>query len=270
MPLVFACIAPHGYQALPEYVQDPDNAQTTRSSMSELGRRLEQLNPDTVIVLTPHGIRVEGTMCVSVSFRASGTLKPDVSVDFEVDRELAAELAGESERSGVPVARAIYGGSSGPHCNIPLDWGAVIPLRYLGHTYQPKPKVIVICPSRALTREQMVAFGSAIARTAEASGKRVALIASADHGHAHNAEGPYGYHPASAIFDQIMVEAVRSGELKERLLPIDPKLVEDAKPDSLWQVLILAGALDVKPMQADFLSYEVPTYFGMLCAAYQP
>lgn len=45
--------------------------------------------------------------------------------------------------------------------------------------------------------------------------------------------------------------------------------VNAAKPYSLWQMLILVGALEVRPMQGELLSYEVPTYFGMLSAAYQ-
>ncbi|MGE5673210.1 MAG: hypothetical protein ACM3XM_04925 [Mycobacterium leprae] len=269
MPLVFGCVAPHGSQALPELAPSAEEGAVTRKAMAELGRRLEQLHPDTVIVLTPHGIRIEGAICISVSERAAGEMGPDVSVDFEVDQETARALARATEAKGVPVARVIYGASSGPGCNLPLDWGAIIPLRHMGHTYTPKPRVIVVCPSRTLSLNQMVAFGQAIGEVAQASGKRIALIASADQGHAHSAAGPYGLHPAAAVYDQQIVDVVKADDLM-RLLQFDPKLVEDAKPDSLWQMLILAGAQTVVPMKGALLSYEVPTYFGMLCAAYLP
>ncbi len=268
MPMVFGCIAPHGYQCLPELTPSPTEARATREAMAELGRRLEALAPDTVVLLTPHGIRIDGAMCISVSVRASGDLGSQVAVDFEVDQELAEQIARESTASGVPVARCIYGASGGPSCCIPLDWGSIIPLRYMGHTYSPKPRVVVICPSRALSRQQMVDFGQAIGRAAEAAGRRVALIASADQAHAHDAAGPYGHDPAAAEYDRQMCEAVKANDL-HRLLAIDATLVEDAKPDSLWQMLILAGALEIRPMQGELLSYEVPSYFGMLCAAYQ-
>jgi aromatic ring-opening dioxygenase LigB subunit len=45
--------------------------------------------------------------------------------------------------------------------------------------------------------------------------------------------------------------------------------VERAKPDSLWQMLILHGASTVNPMKGEFLSYQVPTYFGMIVACYE-
>lgn len=267
MPLVFGCIAPHGSQALPELTPTPEEGAATRKAMAELGQRLEQLTPDTIIVLTPHGVRIDGAMCISVCERAAGDLGAEVSVDFAVDRPLAEALATASATEGVPVARCIYGASGGPASCIPLDWGAIIPLRHMGHTYQPKPKIVVVCPSRSLSWQQMVAFGRAIGRVAEASPGRVALIASADQGHAHDASGPYGFDRASREYDQQMCDTVRANDLK-RLLAVDPALVDAAKCDSHWQTLILAGALEIKPLHGEFLSYEVPSYFGMLCAAY--
>jgi aromatic ring-opening dioxygenase LigB subunit len=268
MPLVFACIAPHGNQAVAELTPNPQEGALTQRAMTQLGQRLAALQPDTVVILTPHGIRIDGAMCISASTRAAGSLSEVVSVDFDVDQTIAAAIAVASRHEGVPVASCIYGASAGPNCSIPLDWGAIIPLWHMGHAFQPKPKVVVICPSRALSREQMVAFGRAIATVAESSQNRVALIASSDHGHAHSADGPYGLDPASAEYDAQMCQAVEANDLK-RLLTTDPALVEAAKPDSLWQMLILAGALEVKPLPGELLSYEVPTYFGMLCAAYQ-
>jgi aromatic ring-opening dioxygenase LigB subunit len=53
------------------------------------------------------------------------------------------------------------------------------------------------------------------------------------------------------------------------LLKMDMSLVERAKPDSLWQMLILHGALQVKNLKGSFIAYQVPTYFGMLEASYE-
>ncbi|HYF77892.1 MAG TPA: hypothetical protein VD973_12205 [Symbiobacteriaceae bacterium] len=269
MPLVFTCIAPHGSQVLPEFAAGPDDAPATRTAMLDLGRRMESARPDTIVLLTPHGIRIDGMMCISVSTRAEGDLGRGVTVDFEVDQPLAQAIAARSELAGVPVARCIYGASAGPSCCIPLDWGAIIPLRFMGHSFAPKPRVVVICPSRALSREQMVTFGRAIAEAAAESGQRVALIASADQAHAHAADGPYGLDPAAAEYDRQMCHAVEQQDLLS-LLQTDATLVENAKPDSLWQMLILAGALQVQPMFGELLSYELPSYFGMMCAAYTP
>jgi aromatic ring-opening dioxygenase LigB subunit len=93
----------------------------------------------------------------------------------------------------------------------------------------------------------------------------VAIVASADHGHAHSADGPYGFDPAAADFDGRIVALVESGRL-DRLLELDPGLVADAKADSYWQLLLLAGALGGHGT-IELLSYEAPSYYGMLTAA---
>ena len=53
------------------------------------------------------------------------------------------------------------------------------------------------------------------------------------------------------------------------VLVLDPGLVRDAKPDSYWQMLMLHGALRGQGWRGELLSYEAPTYFGMLCASYR-
>ena len=149
------------------------------------------------------------------------------------------------------------------------DWGALVPLWFLAQPMTPQPKIVVLAPDRSLTRETLVRFGVAIARASEASGKRVALIASCDQGHAHDANGPYGFDPASRVHDEAMTEAIANDELP-RLLEWDNDFLEAAKVDAYWQTLILAGALGHTPMTPNLLSYEAPTYFGMAVAAYQP
>jgi aromatic ring-opening dioxygenase LigB subunit len=97
----------------------------------------------------------------------------------------------------------------------------------------------------------------------------VAFVASADQGHAHRADGPYGFHSASKEFDEIVQRAILSNDLRI-LFALNPEFVENAKPDSLWQIAMLQGILDRVSLAGHLLSYEVPTYFGMLCASYMP
>jgi aromatic ring-opening dioxygenase LigB subunit len=128
--------------------------------------------------------------------------------------------------------------------------------------------VVVVSPARDHAPADHVRAGQALAQVAAASGKRVAIIASADHGHAHRADGPYGYDPAAADYDARVAALVRANRLGD-LLDFDPAFVAAAKADSFWQLLLLHGALG-DAWRAEFLSYEAPTYFGMLCAAFTP
>jgi aromatic ring-opening dioxygenase LigB subunit len=273
--LVFACIAPHGGEVIAELAGDmmPRMA-ATRAAMEELGHRLEAAQPDTVVVITPHGVRVAGAVCVMTTERAIGTLEGEqgqgrVEVDMAVDTELGRQIAEHAARIyNVPTVTAIYGASGGDGCYTPLDWGAVVPLWFLGARWPKPPSIVSITPSRTLTLRQLYDFGTAVSEVAHKMGRRVALVASADWGHAHAADGPYGYDPASAEFDAMVVETVRRDDL-DSLLEADLDFADRAKVDGLWQTVMLAGALRHTPMGGELLSYEAPTYFGMLVAAYE-
>jgi aromatic ring-opening dioxygenase LigB subunit len=141
---------------------------------------------------------------------------------------------------------------------MPLDWGALIPLWFM------RAPAVIVSPCRALSNEAHRRAGAALA--AATGDRRVALIASADNGHGHTADGPYGFAPESAAYDAQIVELVRDNRLGE-LATWDAAFAVAAKADSFWQLLMLDGAIG-DGWRAELLSYEVPSYFGMLCAAF--
>ncbi|MFL5945938.1 MAG: extradiol ring-cleavage dioxygenase [Gaiellaceae bacterium] len=268
MSLVFAAIAPHG--TIPE--APVANADATHAALEELGRRFDAAEPSATIVLTPHNVHVEGHFAVVLAGTLAGSLAefdaPDVQLSCPVDVDLATEIVVALHDDGIPVVGASFGANDPRAATAPMDWGVLIPLWAMGGRRNPPVPAVAISPARDLAPELHVRAGRAIAHAASASGKRVALIASADHGHAHDADGPYGFDPAAAEYDERIVELVRDNRL-EAVLDIDPGFVAAAKADSWWQLLMLHGALG-NGWRGDFLAYEASTYFGMLCAAYAP
>src|SRR5262249_25456388 len=276
MPLVFGCIAPHGgvIPGLP----GAEECATTTAAMQEMGQLLESVEPEIVMIVTPHGIRVEGALAISLSERASGSLdeplildgeiKP-VHIDLVVDQDFARATQERATAAGVPTPAVHYCATSGPHDCYPLDWGVVVPLWFLGAHFSRQPQVVVVVPSRALPLDALVRFGHVVADVATSSERRIALVASADQAHAHSADGPYGYDPSAAEFDEWVIQAVKDNDLL-RLTQADMDMVARACPDALWQMLILAGALERTSLTGELLSYERPTYFGMLTAVYTP
>ena len=167
---------------------------------------------------------------------------------------------------GIPVVGVSYGGNMVEQSVMPMDWGVLVPLWFMGGRTEPQVPAVVVSPARDRPLEEHVRVGAAVA--AAAAEKRVAVVASADHGHAHSAGGPYGFDPAAAEYDERIVELVGAGEL-DRLLELDFDLVRGAAADSYWQLLMLHGALR-NAWPPELLSYEAPTYYGMLCAAFSP
>ena len=268
MSLVFAAIAPHG--TLPE--APVENADVTHAALATLCERFDAAQPDATIVLTPHNVHVEGHFAVVLAGTVAGSLAefdaPDVRLSCAVDLELAVAAVAALHDDGLPVVGASFGANDPMAATAPMDWGALIPLWAMGGRADPQPPVVVVSPARDRSLEEHVRAGQALARAAAASGKRIALIASADHGHAHDASGPYGFDPAAADYDAKIVRLVQENRLAG-LLELDPAFVDAAKADSWWQLLMLHGALG-DGWEVEFLSYEASTYFGMLCAAYAP
>jgi aromatic ring-opening dioxygenase LigB subunit len=210
-------------------------------------------------------------MAVIVAGELEGVVGEDgreIALTSPVDVELALRLLEDLGRAGIPSTGVSYGGNRPDEASMPMDWGALIPLWYMGGRAERPTPVVLVSPARDLPPEVHVAAGRVIAETAASSGKRVALIASADHGHGHDPTGPYGFDPASALYDRQIVGLVRENRLAG-LLEIDPAFVAEAQADSWWQMLILHGATR-DAFGAELLSYEAPTYFGMLCASFTP
>ena len=268
MSLVFAAIAPHG--TLRE--APVENADATHAALEELGRRFDAASPEATIVLTPHNVHIEGHFAVVLAGMLAGRLAefdaPEVELSCPVDLELAAEIVVALNDDGIPVVGASFGANDPGAATAPMDWGVLIPLWHMGGRSDPPVPTTVVSPARDRPLEEHVRAGAAIARAAAKRGKRVGLIASADHGHAHDPDGPYGFDPAAAAYDEQVVGLVKGNRLGG-LLELDPAFVEAAKADSWWQMLMLHGAIG-DGWKGEFLSYERSTYFGMLCAAYVP
>jgi len=234
----FAAIAPHG---------DLDAAPELRAAMEELGRRFDAAAPQTAIVVSPHSVHVESHFAVVTAARVG---------DLRTDRELARSVLAALRADGLPALGVSYGGNDPEHAELPLDWGTEIPLGFLR-----AERIVVVAPARDRPLEEHVRAGAAIRRACDDASRRVAFVASADHGHAHAADGPYGFDPAAAEYDALLRELAGARPLD--FMPL-ARLVEAAKADSLWQLLVLQGALPGATI--DVLAYAAPTYYGMLVA----
>ena len=250
-----------------------DLATATQQAMDAAGRRVAEAGADCVVVATPHGVHVGRHLAVVTAGSAEGALTESphaVQHAVRIDHELSRAIAAEAQSAALPTVEVSFGGNSPAEAVMPLDWGALIPLWHIGR-HAPALPAAVVCPARDLDTDQHVAFGAAVVRAARATGRSVVFVASADQGHGHSAEGPYGFHAESAVFDRRVVDVVRRGDLDE-LEAMPREDVVAALADSWWQMLMLVGALREQgsPYRTEILAYEAPTYYGMLSALATP
>jgi aromatic ring-opening dioxygenase LigB subunit len=287
-PIVFTCIAPHGWLLIP-LVAGPDGARAraSRTAMEELGRRMEAAQPETIVVMEPHSLLVDGAISLLDSATVQGESGGPAdrgapghryAMSFDVDQELNAAILEAAQAQGAPVARVRHFNEATP---LRIEWGTLKPLWFLGAALSPVPKIVVANASnlhgyiegpghfgQAIPRSCYVGFGRAVRQAAATTGRRIAFIASVDLGHRHTEDGPFGFDPASAACDQAVLEAVRANKL-DRLDDLDQDTVDRGLTEAIEPLLALHGLIEGGELRAEVLSYEVPTYFGMMCVAYR-
>jgi aromatic ring-opening dioxygenase LigB subunit len=246
------CLAPHG----DELLGDDRRFSLIREIMGRCGA--DAADAASLLIVSPHGVRVSSNVSISRSERMCSK-----NVCYAVERELAHAIYMSCESRDLPCVFVGFGTDSGEESVLPLDWGSEIPLRF----FPQASRIVVAVPPRDVPWDVVMEFGEAAAEALESAGEPVGVVISADQAHAHSPSGPYGYSPRAKEFDAAIIGMIRRGRLED-LLRIDRKLVEDAKPDSPWQLLILAGMLRTRPAVLREYAYQVAGYYGMLAARY--
>ena len=276
MTLTYACIAPHGSDVIPELANKRTlrSFEETRKGILAVAREVKRARPDTIIIASPHNLRVHQHIAIVTAENSSGTLRgwnaPEkrASLKVKCSPALAKELLAEGTRRRLPVVGVNYGTFEGSNSDMAMDWGTFVPLWFFMHENRIRPKVVIVTPSREIPLDQNIAFGRTIADVVEKKRERVVFVASADQAHAHKKNGPYGFSKAAAAYDKFMVNAIERDDI-DSIRRLSSKFVEAAKPDSLWQMAMLAGVSERIPLVPHLYSYQVPTYFGMICAGFQ-
>src|SRR5262245_46196074 len=136
MPLVFGAIVPHGFPIIPDLSDDAEGGMKTRQAMVEFGRRAKAAGVEAVVLAGPHGFRVDGAVCLAAVARGAGTLHwndRQIEMNVPVDGPLTDAIAAAAQAKGIPVAMGGFAGNRRYQSVIPLDWGMITPLWFLGH-----------------------------------------------------------------------------------------------------------------------------------------
>ena len=276
MTLVYACIAPHGSEIIPRLASESAfrKFRKTRDGLSKLASEVARAKPDTIVIASPHNLKVWKRIVVVTAENSTGTLqasprnKKSVSLKAKCDVGFAQELLTNALKRNLPTVGANYGTSDGVTSDMPMDWGTVVPLWFILPRCRPKPKIVIVTPSREIPLRQNYLFGRVIGSLSNRTTRRIVFVASADQAHRHRKSGPYGFSNRAKEYDRFVLGAIKRNDIGS-IMGMRRKLVDAARPDSLWQMTMLAGVVDEIKVRPQVLSYDVPTYFGMICASFR-
>ncbi len=262
--LVLGCITPHPPVLVPEIGGDRlEEVEATVRALDVLSQELAEAQPETLLLVSPHGTSHREAMGVLTAPSSSGGFDTwgarGLSFSYDNDPDLVAALMQESEQAGVPVMPIGEAGYD-------LDWGVTVPMYFLGRRLRDVR--LVPLTYSWLPLSEHLAFGRAIRRAVDRTGRRAAFIASGDLSHRLLPGAPAGFDPQGQVFDRQLVEALRAGD-SGAVMTLDPDLVARAGECGLRSIVILLGALEGLQMQPEVLSYEGPFGVGYLVASFR-
>lgn len=262
MGIVFGCVVPHPPLLIPDVGRGQErDIQATIDAFNALAGELAQANPQTLVVISPHGQGHGDALGVLTAPRCTGDMhqwgSATPQVTYSNDLELVAALQQEAEKAHIPLKT--IGEQS-----YQLDHGVMVPLHFLGERVTGLP--LVPMTFSWLPLPYHLALGQALRIAAEKTGRRVAVIASGDLSHRLTRTAPAGYDPQGEVFDQQVVRAIRETDY-EALVNMNPLLIERAGECGLRSIVILMGALEGLEVKPQVHSYEGPFGVGYLVAS---
>ena len=254
MSILASVVVPHPPIILPEVGHgEEEKISATSNAYKEVMRRAVELNPDTIIITSPHTVLYEDYFHISPGESARGDMTqfhaPEVDIKINYDVEFVERLSELANDENLPAGTL---GERSPK----LDHGTMIPLRFLEQAGLDLDKVkflrIGLSGQNAATHYK---FGQEISQVADELGRRVVFVASGDLSHKLKSDGPYGFVDEGPQFDNQVMKILGEGKFLQ-LLTMDNTLCKRAAECGLRSFWIMAGALDRKNIKPEFLSYE--------------
>lgn len=253
MTLVKTYIIPHG----DEILSNPNKE--SRRMKNEIARETEKDNSETILIVSPHSLRIPvGVPVINTSY-LSGKYKIGKKLlkrNYESDKLLNSELI----RSSPDFIETGFVSGEGKLSSFPVDFGALIPLTFFG-----KRKLSLLGQWRTFDKDRLVNLGERMYDVVSSSKRSTSVVFSADQAHAHLKSGPYGFDPRAKQYDELVVDALFTDSF-ENVLDLDPAFIEGAKPDSFWNLIMFFGFIRRGQLVPKFHYYYLQRYFGMLLA----
>lgn len=267
--LVYAAIVPHPPIIVPG-VGDREGALATCRAMEEWAETVKGLEPETIVIVSPHGTIFRDAITYNGQPTTEGNLQQfgsNVRLSYGCDLELLEAIREMAERYKVPVAELTPELAGRTGANLGLDHGDLVPLYFLDQAGVRCQLVQVTVGM--LPREELYAFGLAVQRAARLVSRRVVMVASGDLSHRLTPDAPAGYNPEGQRFDTLLVQELKELQV-EQVLQIDENLAEKAGECGLRPVIMMLGALDGYEGSTKVFSYEGPFGVGYLVAGIRP
>ena len=266
--IIGAFVFPHPPIIVPEVGKGNEiTAQKTIKAVQEAARRIAELKPETILIITPHGNMLSDALTISGDALLRGSFSnfrtSEVNLEFNNDLELVEEILDGLEDSDAVAISLDKEVREAYRFTDELDHGALVPLYFIHKNYR-KFKLVHITYSM-LPHHEHYDFGMAVRKAIEKLNRNTVIICSGDLSHRLTKDAPAGYSPKGKEYDEQYVDIIKQGDVS-RLLNMDCELSEAAGECALRSTVIMYGILDGCKPEGEILSYEGPYGVGYCVA----
>ena len=264
MSILAAFMVPHPPLIVPAVGKGEEaQIQETTDSYEEVARQIARLQPDTIIITSPHSVMYADYFHISPGTKASGSFArfnaPQVRFDETYDKELTDHLCEFAEEEDFPA------GTLGER-DASLDHGTMVPLYFIRKQYQGGRIVRIGLSGLDLMKHYRL--GQLIAKACEDLDRKAVIIASGDLSHKLQTYGPYGFSPEGPEYDGRIMDVCGRAAFGE-LFAFTEDFCEKAAECGHRSFVIMAGAFDGLSVNAQALSHQDVTGVGYgICTFY--
>ena len=257
MGIVAAFMVPHPPLIVPAVGKGGESEiRETAESYDKIAREIAQIEPETIIIATPHSVMYQDYFHISPGSSAHGDLgafrAPQVTFDETYDEELVSVICDYAEDIGLQA------GTLGER-DASLDHGTMIPLYFIEKYY--KGAKIVRIGLSGQSYESHYELGMIIQAAVSALDRRAVFIASGDLSHKLQEYGPYGFAEEGPQYDERIMDVCGRAAFAE-LFDFEEDFSDKAAECGHRAFVIMAGALDCLAVQAQRYSHQDVTGVG--------
>ncbi|MBQ6425902.1 MAG: AmmeMemoRadiSam system protein A [Clostridia bacterium] len=264
MSILAAFMVPHPPMIVPEIGKGsereiPETIRAYERVVDEVAR----LEPDTLIITSPHSVMYADYFHISPGRSASGSFRqfraPGVRFSEQYDTELVKRICELADAQDFPA------GTLGER-DASLDHGTMVPLWFIRKRYAGGKIVRIGLSGLPLTEHYRL--GQIIAQATGYTGKRAVVIASGDLSHKLQDYGPYGFAEEGPEYDRRIMDVCGRASFGE-LFDFSETFCEKAAECGHRSFVIMAGTLDGLNVKATELSHQDVTGVGYgICTFY--
>lgn len=246
--------------------REAEPVRQTTLAVRDLAGRIAAMNPQLLVIITPHGTLHRQGPTILTGGRLTGDFGafgfPGTAVSMTTDPKLAACLEAEARAAGEGLVSCDALESS-----MSLDHGAMVPLYFLQEAgLEVRGLHLTTGPGDYREAHR---FGPLLRKALDRRGLPAVILISADFSHRLKPGAPGGYSPRGAEFDSLVLDLLKKGDVSS-LVHIDTHLAGEAGECGLRPLVMGLGALKGGAYDPEILSYEGPFGVGYLVAALYP